>query len=192
LAFRSPFVENERMRRLFVSNVMSLDGFFEGPNRELNWFIRDEEFLDYSKEMVRSVGTFLFGRRTYEVMAAYWPSAPRDEVAEKMNGLPKVVVSSTLKKVEWNNSTLVNGNIAEEVSKLKAKPGQDIAIFGSAMLASLLLQEGLIDEYRVIIAPLLLGRGNPLFPNITQRLDLRLAKTKLLRSGVALLYYQKI
>ena len=179
------------MRRLIVSNVMSLDGFFEGPNHEFNWFTPDEEFLDYAKDMLRSVDTILFGRRTYEHMAAYWPTAPRDEIADKMNSLPKVVVSSTLKKVEWNNSTLVTGDIAKEISRLKQKPGKDSVIFGSAKLASFLLEAGLIDEYRVILAPLLLGCGNPLFGDVKKQLRLKLDTTKQLRSGVALLYFRK-
>ncbi len=179
------------MRKLFVSNLMSLDGFFEGPNHEFNWFMPDEEFFDYAKDMLRSVDTILFGRATYEHMAAYWPSAERDEIAEKMNGLQKLVVSSTLKKTEWNNSTLITGDFVQEISRLKEEPGKDIVILGSATLASDLLQRGLIDEYRVILAPLLLGRGNPLFRDIRHKLALRLGRTKLLRSGVIVLYYQK-
>ena len=183
--------KNEDMGRLFASNIMSLDGFFEGPNHEFNWFKPDEEFFDYAREMLRSVDTILFGRKTYEHMAGYWPSAPREEIADKMNSLPKVVVSGTLQKVEWNNSALIRGNIAEGITKLKAKPGKDIVILGSAMLAAFLLQEGLIDEYRVIVVPLLLGRGHSLFPNIKRGIDLKLEKTTMLHSGVAVLYYQR-
>jgi len=179
------------MRRLIVSNLMSLDGFFEGPNKEFNWFTPDEEFFNYAKEMLRSVDTILFGRTTYEHMANYWPSAPRDEIADAMNGLKKIVFSSTLEKAEWNNTALIRGDIAEEVAKLKTMPGKDIVILGSAMLASFLLEEGLIDEYRVIMAPLLLGAGNPLFKNIQQRIRLKLEETRLLRSGVIVLYYHK-
>lgn len=170
---------------------MSLDGFFEGPNHEFNWFSPDNEFFDYAKGMLRTVDTILFGRKTYEHMAAYWPSAPRDEIADQMNGLPKVVVSVTLQKVQWNNSTLIHGDIKNEITKLKSKPGKDIVILGSAMLAAFLLQEGLIDEYRVILVPLLLGRGHTLFPNIQDKLELKLNKTETLQSGVAVLYYQK-
>lgn len=179
------------MRRLFVSNLMSLDGFFEGPNREFNWFTPDEDFFAYAREMLRLVDTILFGRRTYEHMANYWPSAPRDEIADAMNGLAKVVFSSTLQKAEWSNTTLLRGNIAEEVAKLKAMPGKDLVILGSAQLASFLLEQGLIDEYRVILAPLLLGRGNPLFQKVSQTIQLKLENTRLLRSGVIVLYYQK-
>lgn len=179
------------MRKLIVSNVMSLDGFFEGPNKKFDWFVPDEEFLDYAKDLLRSVDTILFGRTTYEHMAAYWPSAPRDEIANAMNNLPKVVVSRTLKNVEWNNSRLIQGDVAEEISKLKQMPGKDIVIFGSATLASSLLQLGLIDDYRVILSPILLGGGSPMFTNMKHRINLKLAGTTLLKSGVVVLYYQK-
>jgi dihydrofolate reductase len=170
---------------------MSLDGFFEGPTKNIDWFPVDGEFFDYAKEMLRSVDTILFGRTTYEHMAAYWPSAPPEEIADKMNSLPKIVVSRTLEKVEWNNSSLLRGDLAQEISKLKEKQGKDIVILGSAILASSLLQLGLIDEYRVILAPLLIGAGSPLFKDIKQTIGLKLDKTKLLHSGAVVLYYQK-
>lgn len=180
------------MRKIIVSNLMSLDGFFEGPNHEIDWFLVDEEFLAYAREMLRSVNTLLFGRRTYEHMAAYWPSAPNDgnaEIAGKMNNLPKIVFSRTLDAAEWNNSRLVRNDAATEIAQLKQTSGGDMVILGSAMLASSLLQTGLIDEYRVIVNPILLGRGNPLFPGIQARLKLKLAKSHTLGSGVVILYY---
>jgi dihydrofolate reductase len=179
------------MRKLLVSNMMSLDGFFEGPDGELDWHVVDAEFQAYSAEMLRSVDMLLFGRLTYEVMFAYWPSAPKDEIADEMNGLAKVVFSTTLAKVAWNNTTLVNGDLVNEVSKLKRLPGKDIAVFGSASLASPLLEAGLVDDYRVIINPVLLGRGKPLFSGIQKRISLKLLGTKLFSSGVVLLSYRK-
>ncbi len=179
------------MRKLIVSNVMSLDGFFEGPSKKFDWFTPDEEFFDYAKDLMRTVDTILFGRATYEYMAGYWPSAPRDEIADKMNNLPKVVASRTLRKVEWNNSRLIQGDVGHELSKLKEMPGKNIVIFGSATLASSLLQLGLIDEYRVILSPILLGSGSPMFTDMKQRIDLKLGKTKLLKSGAIVLYYEK-
>jgi dihydrofolate reductase len=178
------------MRRVIVSNVMSLDGFFEGPNKEMDWIIVDEEFFAYAREMLRAADTLLFGRTTYLHMAGYWPFAPKDEIADHMNHLAKVVFSRTLEKAEWNNSRLVKGDAAEEVLRLKQQPGKDIVILGSATLASFLLQRVLIDEYRVILNPVLIGAGNPLFQGIKQTLRLRLQQTKLLASGVAVLYYQ--
>jgi|HubBroStandDraft_1064217.scaffolds.fasta_scaffold00096_46 dihydrofolate reductase len=180
------------MRKVIVSNVASLEGFFEGPDKgKLDWVIVDAEFLEYAGNLLRKVDTLLFGRATYQHMAAYWPSAPPDEVADKMNNLPKVVFSKTLKKVDWNNSRLVMGDIQEEVLKLKAQPGKDMVIFGSATLASFLLQLGLIDEYRVILQPVLLGKGSPLFQGITDRIQLKLISAKTFGSGVVLLSYQR-
>lgn len=178
------------MRKVIVSNVMSLEGFFEGPDKGLDWFAVDEEFLEYAKDLLRSVDTILFGRLTYEHMANYWPSAPVDEIADKMNNLRKVVFSKTLQKAEWNNSRLVKGDIGEEISKLKQRPGKNMVIFGSAELASYLLRLGLIDEYRVILSPVLIGSGNPLFKGVKERIKLKLSGTKTLGSGVVVLYYR--
>jgi dihydrofolate reductase len=180
------------MRRLIVSNLMSLDGFFEGPSKNIDWFMVDDEFFDYAKEMLRAADTLLFGRATYEHMAAYWPTAPSDEIADKMNGLPKLVASRTLQQASWNNSKLIKGNVADEVAELKRMPGKDIVLLGSSILASSLLQDGLIDEYRVILAPLLIGRGSPLFKDINEKIKFRLERTRLLKSGVIVLYYQTV
>ena len=178
------------MRKVIVSNLMSLDGFFEGPNHELDWFVVDEEFFAYARDMLRGVDTIVFGRKTYQHMADYWPSAPADEIADQMNNLPKIVFSRTLESAEWRNSTLVKNDPIAEISKSKQLPGKDMVILGSASLASFLLQKGLIDEYRVILNPVLLGSGRPLFQDVKQRLRLKLSRTKLFGSGVVVLYYQ--
>jgi dihydrofolate reductase len=178
------------MRRIIVSNLMSLDGFFEGPNHELDWFVVDEEFFEYARDMLRSVDTILFGRKTYQHMANYWPSAPAEEIADQMNNLPKIVFSGTLQSAEWKNSILVKSDAAAEILRLKQLPGKDMVILGSASLASFLLQRGLIDEYRVILNPVFLGSGRPLFQDVKQRLRLKLSRTKLFGSGVVVLYSQ--
>jgi dihydrofolate reductase len=180
------------MRRLIVSNIMSLDGLFEEePNAEFNWPVVEEEFFAYAREMLRSVDTILFGRKTYLFMAAYWPTAPRDEIADQMNNLRKVVFSRTLERAEWNNSQLVQGDAAPEVAKLKRAAGRDMVILGSASLASSLLKADLIDEYRVILQPVVLGRGNPLFQSIDGRIRMKLTRTDVLGTGVVVLYYQR-
>jgi dihydrofolate reductase len=179
------------MRKLFVSNLMSLDGFFETPDEKLDWFVVDEEFTDYSDNMLQSVDTLLFGRKTYQVMAAYWPTAPSDKVSEQMNRLAKMVFSKTLSGTEWNNSRVVRDNPASEIAKLKQQPGKDMVILGSAMLASCLLAQGLVDEYRIILNPVLLGRGNSLFRDVKHKLAMKLKGTQSFRSGVTVLYYQK-
>ncbi len=178
------------MRRIIVSNHMSLDGFFEGPNKEIDWFGFNEELFAYSVDLLNSVDTLLFGRTTYEMMAAYWTSAPPDPIADKMNSLPKIVFSNSLGSLDWNNSRLVKGDVAEEFSRLKQQSGRDMVVLGSATLASSLLQAGLVDEYRVILTPVLLGSGKPLFEGIRQRMELKLAGSRPLASGVVVLTYQ--
>lgn len=179
------------MRKVIVSNVASLDGFFETPDKKLDFVVLDDEFFDYAKAMLRAADTLLFGRATYEHMASHWPTAPADEIADKMNNLPKVVFSRTLPIAAWKNSTVVKGNVAEEVSRLKQMPGKDMVVLGSATIASSLLQKGLVDEYRVILQPVLLGSGNSLFKDITERIQLKLISAKAFGSGVVLLSYQR-
>jgi dihydrofolate reductase len=179
------------MRKVIVSNVASLDGFFETPDRKLDWVVTDAEFFEYAKGLLRTVDTLLFGRATYQHMASYWPSAPADEIADKMNNLPKIVFSKTLQTADWNNSRLVKNDIQGEVSKLRKQPGKDMVVFGSATLASFLLQRGLVDEYRVILQPVVLGSGSPLFKGITERIHMKLRSAKTFGSGVVLLSYQR-
>ncbi len=179
------------MRKIIVSNLASVDGFFEGPSKELDWHVVEEEFLEYAKDMLRKADLLLFGATTYKLMAAYWPTAAPDEIADQMNNLPKIVFSTILKEVEWNNSRLVSTSIQEEVSKLKQQTGKDIVVLGSAKLASSLLQWGLVDEYRVIVNPVLLGKGTPLFAGITERIHLKLLATKAPASGVVILSYKR-
>jgi dihydrofolate reductase len=182
------------MRKIIVSNLVSLDGFMAGPNGELDWFVVDEEFNDYANDLLSKVDAILFGRVTYQLMADYWPtpSATTNEplIADKMNNLPKIVFSKTLEKVEWNNSRLVKDNIAEEISKLKQQPGKDMVIFGSGSIVSTFTQHGLIDEYRITVNPVVLGSGKPLFKSIKDRIKMKLLKKKTFDSGVVLLYYE--
>jgi dihydrofolate reductase len=179
------------MRKVIVSNMVSLDGFFEGVNKELDWHVVDEEFHAYARDMLRKADTLLFGAATYEVMAAHWPAAPADEIADRMNNLPKVVFSKTLQKVDWNNSRLARKDLREEVLELKKQPGKDIVIFGSSTLASPLLQMGFVDEYRIILQPVLLGSGSLLFKDITERIRMKLLSAKAFGSGVVLLRYAR-
>jgi dihydrofolate reductase len=160
----SPEIDrSDAMRNVIMFNMVSLDGFFAGPNQEIDWFVFDEDLERYIKEtQMMKADTLLFGRVTYEGMATYWPSAEGD-LADFMNKVPKVVFSRTLDKAEWNNSSLVRDNVPEEVSRLKQQPGKDIFLYGSADFASTLMQHGLIDEYRLGVNPVVLGGGTPLF-----------------------------
>lgn len=182
------------MRKLFAFNMVSLDSFFEGPNQDISWHNVDDEFNQFAIEQTSTVDTILFGRRTYDGMASYWPTdaAIKDDpiVAGLMNSLPKIVFSRTLQKADWNNTRLIKGNIAEEILKLKGQPGKEIAVFGSADLLSTLIQLDLIDEHRIIVNPVVLGSGTPLFKNMKHRLNLKLMQSRTFDSGNLLLYYQ--
>jgi len=181
------------MRKVFLFNMTTLDGFFEGPNQDISWHNVDEEFNEFAIDQLNETGTLLFGRITYQGMASYWPTdaAIHDdpEVAGLMNSLSKIVFSRTLDKPEWNNSRLVKNNVVEEVSKLKQQPGKDIAIFGSSDLAVTLAEQGLIDEYRIIVNPLFLGGGIPLLKGIKEKVNLKLLNARIFKSGNVLLYY---
>ncbi len=182
------------MRKLFSFNMVTLDGFFEGPNQDIGWHHVDEEFNQFAIEQTSSVDTILFGRVTYEGMASYWPTsaAITDDpvIADLMNRLPKIVFSRTLQKAEWNNTRLIKDHIAEEITKLKQQPGKDLAIFGSANLLSTLVQMDLVDEHRIMVNPVVLGSGTPLFQGVNEPIELKLLKTKAFDSGNVLLYYQ--
>jgi len=188
------------MRKVLLSNLVTLDGFFAGPKGELDWHIVDEEFNQYAIDLLSKVDALLFGRVTYQLMADYWPAAATNpstpksdvEIADKMNNLPKIVFSKTLQEVKWNNSRLVKDNIAEEISKMKQQPGKDMVIFGSGSVVSTFMQHGLIDEYRIIVNPIVLGNGKPLFKGINGKQNLKLLKTKVLGSGVVILYYEPV
>lgn len=184
------------MRKVFVFMMVTLDGFFEGPDHEIDWHNVDEEFNEFAIEQLDELDTLLFGRVTYEVMASFWPTPFAIEndpiVAGKMNSIPKIVFSKTLDKAEWNNTRLVKEHVAEEISQLKQQPGRDLAIFGSSNLTASLLQMGLVDELRIMVNPVVLGNGNSLFKGIHDKANLKLLKTRTFRSGNVLLYYQPV
>jgi len=177
------------MRKLIMWNVMTLDGYVEGPNRDISWHndIWGPELEALSIEQGKEIGALLFGRVTYELMAGYWPAAEKSDIADYMNALPKYVFSRTLKKADWNNTTLMKDNAAEEVARLKREKGKDIFVFGSADLSSHLMP--LFDEFRIGVAPLLLGRGTPLFKNQAERAGLKILDAKPHSTGVVVMRY---
>lgn len=182
------------VRKLIMWNLMTLDGYVEGPNRDISWHedVWGEELEQFSNEQGRAAGALLFGRITYELMASYWPTAKGEsaETAGFMNRLPKIVVSRSLEKAEWNNTRLIRENAPEEIAMLKREPGKDIFLFGSAELAASLIPHGLIDEFRIGVTPLVLGDGSPLFKASPERLKLQLLETRPLNSGAVLLFYR--
>lgn len=186
------------MRKLFLFIMVSLDGFFEGPEHDINWHHVDGEFGKFAIEQLDETDTILFGRRTYELMESFWPTKAGlegdHETAVRMNTLRKVVFSKTLKGVEetenWKNVRLVKDNIAEEVNKLKAQPGKKMTVLGSSDLCVSLLKLGLLDELRIMVNPVVLGKGTKLFQGFDQKLNLTLTKSRTFKNGNVLLYYQ--
>lgn len=187
-------------RRLYVSMIVSLDGFIEGPNRELDWFLDgDPQFGRYCDEMIDSVGMALYGRRSYELMLSYWPNAEREArsaadlaFARKMNALPKIVLSRTLEHAEWNNTRIVRDRVAETIADLKREPGKPLVAWAGAGLVETLSRHELVDEYRLIVHPVILGGGTPLFRNVEQRKRLKLVRTSQLGADLTLLCYEPV
>jgi dihydrofolate reductase len=175
------------VRKLIIWDMVSVDGLFEGPDRDISWFVFDEELESYIRETQEKADTLIFGRVTYEFMAAYWPTE-QGWIADFMNQIEKVVFSRTLKSADWN-TTLFSGNVAEEVAKLKSRDGGDIFVFGSADLTATLLEHGLIDEYHLGINPVILGSGTPLFKGGPNRMPLKHLETRTLKSGLVILHY---
>ena len=185
------------MANVITWNLMTLDGYFEGATSWDLSFHEDvwgQELERFSKEQLGEVGVLLFGRKTYEGMAAYWSNAEGDsaegDIARRMNAVPKIVFSNTLGKVDWNNTRLVKGHAEDEVARLKEQAGKDLFIFGSADLCGSLTRAGLIDEYRVCLTPHLLGSGTPLFKPSPERVRLSLVDTQPLSTGGVILRYR--
>ncbi len=180
------------MRKLVVWNLMSLDGSFEGTEKwdlALHSTAWGDELRDFSLAQAEEVGTLLFGRVTYEGMAAHW-SKETGPIADFMNRVEKVVASRTLEKTDWSNSRLLEGELPGAVDELKRQPGKDVYVFGSADLVAALLRHELVDEYRICIAPVVLGKGNPLFKPSDSALVMKLTKTMPLKTGAVILHYE--
>jgi dihydrofolate reductase len=185
------------MRKLFLQINMSLDGFIEDPSGEIDWHFADDEFEEFINETLRSIGAMVFGRVAYEKLAQYWPTAASNpeaserhiEAARLMNELPKYVVSHHLERTEWENSHIVSGDVAAEIGELKRQPGKDIALFAGAGVGTSFARLGLIDEYRIILNPVLLEAGTPLFNGGYEKTNLRLRETRPFGSGALVLTY---
>jgi len=192
------------MRKVIVSEFVTLDGIMEDPGgaegyKHGGWSLQffNEEYAKYKYDELFASGALLLGRKTYEGFAKAWPSRSDKDFpetfkgfADRMNSLPKYVVSRTLEKAEWNNSTLIRGNVAEDVSKLKQQPGQDILVAGSGELVRTLMQHDLVDEYRLMVHPVVLGSGKHLFQYGMEKKALKLIDTRAFATGVVVIAYQ--
>jgi len=179
------------MRKLIQWNLMTLDGCVDGAKPwELDWHLTawGEELERISLDQLPQIGTLLFGRVTYEGMAAHWTKAT-GAIADLMNSVPKVVFSNTLKAADWNNTRLVTGDAADAVTAMKRQAGKDLYIFGSAKLCDGLMRRGLFDEYRICLAPIVLDSGVPLFKPGVRRHHLKLLEARTLKTGAVVLRY---
>ena len=183
------------MRKVIASVFVTLDGYVVGPNEDMSWVLNNfnEDMAQYEGRLMDSIDTILLGRVTYDIMTNFWPTHPEEPGADNMNATPKIVFSTTLDKAEWgkwNNARLVKDHVAEEIAKLKQLPGKNMVIYGSANLVQGFSRLGLIDEYHLLVHPLVLGGGKRLFTDMTQPLNLKLLRTEAFKNGVVVLYYE--
>jgi len=187
------------MRKIIVFNLVSLDGFFAGVDGNIDWHNVDDEFNKFAIEQTRTFGAIIFGHTTYQLFESYWPVALRDpktspddrEVAQIIDNIQKIVFSKTLENVTWNNSKLFKEIIPEEIKELKQQEEKDIVIFGSGTIVQEMTNLGLIDEYRFLVNPIILGEGRPMFSNI-KKLKLKLLSTRIFENGNVLLCYKPV
>jgi dihydrofolate reductase len=185
------------MRKLVVFNSVSLDGYFSGTNGDLSWAHRapkDAEFDKFVEGNAKGGGVLVFGRKTYELMVSYWPTPQALEndpvVAKRMNQMPKVVFSRTLDEASWSNTRLVKGDPAAEMRRLKSESGEDMAIMGSGSIIPQLTQEGLIDEFQMVVVPVVLGKGRTMFDGVKKEVALKLTKTRAFGNGNLFMSYE--
>jgi dihydrofolate reductase len=182
------------MRTVASFIFTSLDGFYEGPNGELDWPNVDAEFDDFAIHQLDDADTLGFGRATYDHMAGYWPTAEAEAndpaITSRMNGMDKLVFSRTLADASWTGATVLRGEAAEQIGEIKARDGKDLLIIGSAHLTAELLTAGMLDELRIMIFPIVLGQGRSLFEDLQTRAALTLLRVRQFDSGNMLLTYQ--
>ena len=181
------------MRKLTVFNLVTLDGYFAGQGGDISWHNVDEEFQELANEASNSGNILLFGRVTYELMASYWPTPEAIKsdpiVARGMNSATKIVFSRALNKVDWNNTRLVKTDMLSEVMKLKRDSGKDLTVLGSGSIVSQLAQERLIDEFQILLNPVVIGMGKTMLEGVKDRFSLKLPKTRVFGNGNVLLSY---
>ena len=181
------------MRKLTMYNFITLNGFYKGLNEDISWHRHGGEEEGFSVDSLQQDNILLFGRVTYQMMASFWPTPMAMEsmpdVATGMNNAEKIVFSNSLDNAEWQNTTIINGDIVEEIKKLKQQPGKDMTILGSGSIVTQFAEAGLIDGYEIMIDPVAIGNGTPIFNGISNNLNLMLTNSKVFKSGVILLSY---
>lgn len=183
------------MPKLAVFNMVSLDGYYTDANGDMSWaHNQDPEWNAFVADNAKGESQLVFGRVTYNMMASFWPTPMALErmpdVAVRMNRLPKLVFSRTLDRAAWSNTTLVKGDIVAEMRRMKAAPGPDMVILGSGTIVSQFTQAGLIDEFQVVVSPIVLGKGKSMFDGVKERVTLKRNKTRSFENGSVVLGYE--
>jgi dihydrofolate reductase len=183
------------MPKLIAYTSVSLDGYFTDANGDMNWAHKnDSEWQAFVSENASGGGQLLFGRVTYDMMASFWPTALAAQsnpvIVERMNSLRKFVFSRKLDQVRWNNTTLLKGDLAAEVRKLKQEPGPDVVVMGSGTIVAQLAEAGLIDEYQIVLNPIVVGKGRTMFEGVKRKLPMKLAKSRAFGNGNVVLFYE--
>lgn len=184
------------MPRLIVFNSVTLDGYFTDKHGDMSWAHQpsDPEWDEFVEGNASAGGVLVFGRVTYEMMKSFWPTPTALQhfpvVAERMNSLPKVVFSRTLEQADWNHTRLVKGDLAAEIRRMKEGPGEDMAIMGSGSIVSQLAQEKLIDEFQMVLNPIVLGQGRTMFDSVKEKLAMKRTRTRTFGNGNVLLCYE--
>ena len=182
------------MRKLSVFNFITLNGMYKGDDNDISWHRHGEEEAQFSADSLQADNILLFGRVTYEMMASWWPTPMAaeayPEVASLMNSAKKIVFSNIIEDPKWNNTRVISGDILEQVRQLKQQPGRDMTVLGSGSIVSQFAEAGLVDEYQIMIDPVVLGTGTPIFNGIKGCLALELIGHRVFKSGVVLLSYR--
>jgi dihydrofolate reductase len=185
------------MPRLLVFNSVSLDGYFSGPNGDLSWAHKsDPEWDAYVADNTKGESVLVFGRVTYDMMASWWPTPAAMKafptVATKMNNAQKVVFSRKMKKASWQNTLVMSGDLAAGIRRLKREPGPDMTVLGSGTIVAQLTDANLVDEYQVVVNPIVLGNGRTMFDGVKEMVKLRLARTRAFQNGNLLTVYEPL
>jgi dihydrofolate reductase len=184
------------MRKIVAFNFLTVNGHFKGLNEDISWHIHGDEGNKFSEKQLEADNILLFGRKTYEMMSGFWPTKMAYDtfplIADRMNNSEKIVLTNTLKKVDWKNTTIVAGDAIEKIRQLKTTKGKNITILGSGTIINQFTDVGLIDEYEFLIDPLATGKGTSIFEGIKNKLDLILISSKTFKeSGSVLLSYRR-
>lgn len=188
--------KNNEMRKLKLQVEISVDGCIAGPHNEMDWLICDNECMKYIDDLAESVDTLIMGRKMVDEFISHWSDRsnksddPWNAFAKKMIDIPKIVFTKTLNKSEWPNTEIAKGDLEDEINKLKSQDGKDILVYGGALFDSSLIKKKLIDEFYLLVVPIVFGNGKPIFRDLKEIQKLKLIESKMFDCGLVLLHYE--